>query len=278
VNLSKNGTGAWKLSGANTYSGNTTISAGTFILGANNVLPDTTAVSIGAATLDADTRTDTAGTLNITAAATISLGTGAALAFADSSAVTWAGTLNITGTFVSGTSLRFGTTSSALTPTQLSRISKPGGGALTLNSSGYLIDAPVSGYAAWASINASTTTLVQDQDNDGVSNALEYVLGGTVLMNDLARFPVVTISDGNVLYTFKRNQASINASTQLAIKVSSSLVSWPNTYDVGIDTGTSSPGVTVLKGVPSGFDTVTLSLPHDTNIRYFIRLNVTITP
>jgi alpha-galactosidase len=278
VSLSKSGTGAWRISGANTYTGTTSITGGTLILGANNVLPSTTNVTIGAATLDADTRTDSMGTLNVTAAATLRLGTGAALAFADSSAIPWAGTLTLTGAFASGSSLRFGTTATALTATQLSRINKPGGGALTLNSNGYLVEAPVSGYFAWASSNASGTTMVQDQDNDGVSNALEYVLGGTVLANDLARFPTVTISDGNILYTFKRDQTSINASTALAIKVGSSLATWPLSYDVGADTATSSSGVNVIKGVPAGFDTVTLSLPYNTNTRYFIHLSVTITP
>jgi autotransporter-associated beta strand protein len=278
VSLSKSGTGAWRISGANTYTGTTSITGGTLILGANNVLPSTTNVTIGAATLDADTRTDSMGTLNVTAAATLRLGTGAALAFADSSAIPWAGTLTLTGAFASGSSLRFGTTATALTATQLSRINKPGGGALTLNSNGYLVEAPVSGYFAWASSNASGTTMVQDQDNDGVSNALEYVLGGTVLANDLARFPTVTISDGNILYTFKRDQTSINASTALAIKVGLSLATWPLSYDVGADTATSSSGVNVIKGVPAGFDTVTLSLPYNTNTRYFIHLSVTITP
>jgi autotransporter-associated beta strand protein len=205
VNLSKNGTGAWKLSGANTYSGNTTISAGTFILGANNVLPDTTAVSIGAATLDADTRTDTAGTLNITAAATIRLGTGAALAFADSSAVTWAGTLNITGTFVSGTSLRFGTTSTALTPTQLSRISSAGFTSFSLNSSGYLIGSTAPTYATWQTANSSAGAFTADHDNDGVTNGIEYFLGGSSNTTGQSSLPGVTNTSGTLSITWTKS-------------------------------------------------------------------------
>ncbi|MFN7561015.1 MAG: autotransporter-associated beta strand repeat-containing protein [Prosthecobacter sp.] len=154
ISLTKGGTGAWKLSGANTYTGATTINGGTLILGANNVLPSTTNLSIGAATLDADTRTDTLGTLNVTAAATIRLGSGAALVFADSSAVTWAGTLSITGTFVSGSSLRFGTSATALTATQLSKISGGGFTSFSLNSSGFLVG---NGSGATYSITNSTS-------------------------------------------------------------------------------------------------------------------------
>ena len=135
----KNGTGDLILSNSNTYSGTTTITAGKLALGANNVLPDSTAVSIGNATLDATTFADTVGTLGITSTATINLGTGAALAFADSSSIDWTGgTLNITGTFVSGVSLRFGTSNTGLTSTQLAKFSGAGLGPFFLNSVGYI--------------------------------------------------------------------------------------------------------------------------------------------
>ena len=86
--------------------------------------PIARAVSIGNATLDAATFADTAGTLDVTSTATINLGSAAALAFADSSAIDWTGgTLNLTGTFVSGASLRFGTSNTGLTATQLAKFS-----------------------------------------------------------------------------------------------------------------------------------------------------------
>ena len=130
------------LSANNLYTGPTTISAGTLILGASNVLPNASAVSIAAATLDAATFADTAGTLDVTAAtSTINLGAGATLAFADSSAIDWTGgTLTLTGTFTSGSSLRFGTTSGGLTATQLGKITTSGSPTFTLNANGYLVD------------------------------------------------------------------------------------------------------------------------------------------
>lgn len=278
LSLTKTGTAAQTIAGANTYTGNTTISGGTFTLGANNVLPDTTNISIAAATLDANTRTDTAGILNVTAAAIINLDSGAALAFANSSTVNWAGTLNITGTFVSGSSLRFGTTSTGLTTTQLSKISATGFTDFALDASGFLTASSANTYASWSATNASTTTPSQDQDNDGVSNVLEYVLGGSSLTNDLSKLPSNTTSGANVVYTFQRSQASINAATALSIQVSPTLQAWPSSYNVGADTATSSAGVNVTKGVPTGFDTVTLSIPRAPDAQKFIRLQVVIVP
>lgn len=140
--VTKEGAGTWTLSGANTYGGATTITAGTLAMGANNVLP-TSAVSIGNATLDADTRTDTVGTLDVTGTAVINLGTGAALAFAKSDAIDWTGgTLNVTGT-LGATSLRFGDSLNqpGLTSTQLALISVNGAGTGTyvLDADGYLV-------------------------------------------------------------------------------------------------------------------------------------------
>ncbi len=63
-NLTKTGTGTLALGGANTYTGATNINAGTLRLTANNVLADTTAVTVaGGATFDVNSRTDTIGSL-----------------------------------------------------------------------------------------------------------------------------------------------------------------------------------------------------------------------
>jgi autotransporter-associated beta strand protein len=204
VNVQNSGNPILRLGGPNTYSGNTTVQAGTLVLAANHVLPDTTAVTLVNGKLDAATSTDAAGTLAVTGNAIIQLGTGTALAFADSSAVTWTGTLDITGSFVAGSSLRFGTTNAGLTSTQLALITLNGvGGNLALNPDGYLIDATAFGFDAWKTANnAVGQTLTDDHDGDGVRNGIEYFLGGSADTTGFTPLPAIIDTGGTFTVTW----------------------------------------------------------------------------
>jgi autotransporter-associated beta strand protein len=229
------------LSGSNAYTGATNINAGTLALGASNVLPDASAVSIGVATFDAATFVDTAGTLDVTGAATINLGSGATLAFANSSAVDWTGgTLNITGAFVSGTSLRFGTTSGGLTSTQLSSITADGITSFALNANGYLIDAPPPELVA----------------NDAVVGFPSAVSGSTT-------FVLAGSATSTITLTFSINNVgviSLNASTNATNSTFATTVNAWNNSNVGSVADAALLGKTfTLTGTASGGGNLTLS-------------------
>lgn len=194
TNVNVQNTGATlTLSGANDYTGTTTvIGGGILALGANNTLPNGSNVTIGAATLNVGTFTNEAGTLDVTAAATIQLGSGGTIAFADSSGVDWTGgTLNITGNFVSGSSVRFGTLGSHLLAEQVALISVNGSGAgtYTLDEQGYLISPE--GFSAWQSANTTAGGLGDDHDNDGVTNGIEFFIYGPVASSGFTSLPGV---------------------------------------------------------------------------------------
>ena len=280
MTLTKTGAGTQTLTGPNSYTGATSVTAGILAIGANNVIPDVSPVSIGTATLDAGASvSDTLGNLDAAGTAKINIGSGATLAFADSSGVDWTGgTLDITGTFSSGSSLRFGTNSSGLTATQLGLITLNGAVVtFTLDSSGYLVGS-AGGYGTWASTNAPTGTPSDDYDGDGVSNALEYLLGGTAITNDLGKLPTVSTSGGNLLFTFKRDQASIDGTTTATVEVGTTLATWPDSYSVPDIAAANNPGITVVKDVPTGFDTVTLTVPQAPDAKKFAHLKVTVVP
>lgn len=210
--LNKTGAGTLEItSTSNSYSGATTVSAGTLRLGASNVLPDTTNVTIAAATLDATTSgTETVSTLNITGAATINVATGAKLAFT-SGAPTWAGTLNLTGDLdfsgATTSSLNFGS-SSGLSDIQLLAISATGFTNFDLDAEGNLTaDATSSsGFDTWKTTNnAAGQSLNDDHDNDGVSNGIEYFIGGpNGNTTGLTTLPGVTRAGDTLSVTFTK--------------------------------------------------------------------------
>jgi autotransporter-associated beta strand protein len=204
----KSGIGIFTLFNSHTYTGTTTVSAGTLKLGTSNVLP-ATAVSIGAGTLDVGAGfTDTVGTLDCTGAATINLGTGATLVFADSNTIggtgDWVGTLNITGAFVSGSSIKFATTG-GLTAGQLAKISVTGFTGFALDASGFLTASAAGGYSSWQASNGPTTqTIDLDHDNDGVSNGVEYFLGGNTNTTGSTAVPSVINTAGVLSVTWTK--------------------------------------------------------------------------
>jgi fibronectin-binding autotransporter adhesin len=263
LSLTKAGAGKWILTGGNTYTGNTTISGGTLALGAANVLPDGSPVSISSATLDAATAgTENAGTLAVTGAATIKLASGAKIEFDDSSG-TWAGTLDLTGTFVSGSSLKFGTTGTGLSASQLGQISATGFSDFALDTNGYLTaTSSGSNFAAWANDPAKGDIPGEpadgDFDNDGITNLVEYALG----KNPRVSSQPAGILSGNVITFTKGADAIANGDVSWVIETSQTLAtdSW-------------TPAVTQPAGDPSA--TISHTFTPSTPARNFARLKVT---
>jgi autotransporter-associated beta strand protein len=278
------GPNTWTLTNsANDYTGNTTVSGGTLALGADNVLPDATAVTLGAGTLDAATFDDTAGTLDCTGAATINLGTGATLAFMDSSANAWTGptplfipgTLQITGSFVPGNgvdpgvgvnpgSLRFGTGNGGLTAGQLASISAPGWTGFALDDYGYLTATVALGYSSWASVNGAGANLNDDHDNDGVDNGVEYFLGGpNGNTTGFTPLPAVTNTGGVLSVTWtKAGDYAGTYGNHFVVETSDNLG--------GTWISEASPGNVAISG-----NNVTYTFPSPLATKRFARLKVT---
>ena len=137
--LTKIGTGTLTLTGENTFSGTTTVTNGTLALGCDNALASGSQVILSGGTLASGAFANSLGVLSVSADSTIDLGDGSgSLAFADSSAQTWTGSLDITGNWAPYT-LRVGTDASGLTEDQLKSITMDGDSVwVQIDEDGYL--------------------------------------------------------------------------------------------------------------------------------------------
>ncbi len=252
-----------RLAGPNTYTGATTVTRGKLILAASNVLPDTTALSIGNATLDAETFTDTAGTLDVISTATIQLGTDATLAFADSSAVSWSGgSLKINGDFTEGSSIRFGTYSGGLTPTQLALITVNGApGPFILNDTGFLAVPITDPFDLWKTqITNGQDGRNDDADADSFSNLQEFLFGTSPIAGN-GSLVTTTSNNGNLVLSWlqRENGATytLKESTTLAIDSWTTVIAPNPVLDVD------------QTGAPVDYEKYSVTLPSNDGKRFF---------
>ncbi|MFN8694369.1 MAG: beta strand repeat-containing protein, partial [Holosporales bacterium] len=125
--LTKTGTGALVLSGANLFTGGLSVNAGTLRLGASNVLADTTALTVASgATFDLSSFNETAGSIN--SSGIVTLGTG--------NAFTTGGNQTFTGQ-ITGGSVTLNSTGGSITANNttndfIGTVSLYSGGALSI--------------------------------------------------------------------------------------------------------------------------------------------------
>ncbi len=283
MSVIKSGLGTQIFRNAHSYTGTTSILAGTLSLAKTNALP-ATPLTLGDATLAVGGFSQQLGTLDLTGDATLDLSQDATLQFADSSTINWtdfptsptATTLVIKGKWISGQSIRFGTNASGLSATQLASISAEGYGTFSLNSNGYLVATPLASYANWSAIHANNQLANLDADADGVPNGVEYVLGGSHVTHDRHLLPTLSKIGDNYLYRFIRNRSSIDPATTLFIETSPDLQSWPNSYFIPLTQEAAEPNISILSDEPQqGQDTISFTLPASEPTS-FLRLKVVI--
>ncbi|MDD2599442.1 MAG: autotransporter-associated beta strand repeat-containing protein [Kiritimatiellae bacterium] len=132
----KNGAGTLSLSGANINCiAWVTVNEGTLVLDNKNALNSLNNIVLNGGALEMGAFTNNVGTLTLSSNSSFVLGSGM-IAFKDSSAVDWSGALNLIGTLVKQ-SVRFGTSNTALTHSQVTSITC-NGKKVYLDGDGYL--------------------------------------------------------------------------------------------------------------------------------------------
>jgi autotransporter-associated beta strand protein len=244
--LIKQGGGTVTLGGGNSYAGSTTVTAGTLKVQTSTFV-DVAAISIAAgASLDLDfTGGDRVGSLTL------------------------ADTPMADGIYGSLTNT---------TPGIIQNAAITGPGLLYVNVA-------MSPYLAWAGDPANGLTAgvndgpTQDPDHDGISNLMEYVLGGMPAgagAADLSILPKQTLDATNLVLTFRRSDLS-EGDTAVIVQWSTDLATWLDFATIGA--ADALPAVDVTEDLPSAaLDTVVVTIPqtgHEAGGKLYGRVKAT---
>jgi len=128
-------------------------------------------------------------------------------------------------------------------------------------------------FDAWAADPAQGLTSgvnngpLDDPDNDGMCNLLEFTLGGAPMISSPNMMPKLTRSGNNWIFEYDRSDISLPATTQV-VEYGGDLAGW---IPVTIPAATAG-SVTITPGSPS--DHVTFTIP-DQGAKGYVRLKVT---
>ena len=194
--LTKSGVGTFTFSGANTYSGNTTVSQGTLVLGSANANNQTSTVTVAS----------TGATLNLS----------------------FTGTDTVDKLFIGTTQMAAGIYEAVGNPASGIEIPQLSGtGTLTVTTGSV-------SYASWKIVNGTSQTFDQDHDGDGVKNGIEHFLGGNTNTTGFTPLPSVTNTAGTFSVTWtKAADYAGTYGTDFVVETSSTLSGTWSTETLG---------------------------------------------
>jgi hypothetical protein len=189
--------------------------------------------------------------------------------------------VKVTGTPVAATLM----TASNITGTPVLDPAIPGfelaieGGGTLLN----LKSTSGSPFDTWATttngLSGGDAAATADPDNDGIDNAVEFVIGGqpnpaNPNANSSALAPTISTDASNLIFTFRRTDLSLTQpGIVIATEYGSDLIGWTTATN-----GVNGVAIVVTNDIEASVDQVQVSIPKTlaTGAKMFARLNVVI--
>ena len=263
-NLVKSGIGTITLAGANTYTGTTTVSAGSLILAATGSLQFSPALNgncnritgSGAAIFNGSFVIDLTNAQTVSGNSWNLVNTGALTA-------TFAASFNVPG-FTKNANIWTkvdGSTTWAFS-----------------EATGNLTVSVQTGFAAWIANFPGLTdsTPAGDPDHDGISNLLEFVLGGSPVAPDRIIAPAFSSTATDFVFTFRRRMDS-KANVVLSVEYGTDLLHWNSIVIPAVSGILGVLNFTITQESPSA-ESVIVRIPKGTNPEIFARLKAFVNP
>jgi fibronectin-binding autotransporter adhesin len=134
---------------------------------------------------------------------------------------------------------------------------------------------PANGFGDWATDLGLTGDPDADFDKDVIADAVEYILGTNPKAPNNTGISAQK-SGTNLVFTFNRSDDSETSDIALSVEAGATLATWPQAFNIGSTTATSSAGVVVTENDDAP-DTVTVTIPAGASTTLFARIKVGVT-